>query len=290
MQRVLDRLLALDAVCPPDSGKTDLQMLHLVLADMEEFASQFGTGNSCKDRLQQCGEKLQILDSSVRDSAGTGMVATAEAAPVIASLADTARTLLRETEQNVKEDGPVLFDRLVFLVPAVLVLLFLVVYFYNGMVVHENTMQLYWHGDGQTYREADSLRQCAMMDGEWRDYKFDTGGEGVTQARLDPVGDGSLAQSIEIRRIAFYDGEKESWQEIGLGSWACQGCEVGYSGGILVVEPDGIDPWMALPPAEDGVISRVLVGARIMPARLWPWRWLQIYTGREKQDFACPGS
>jgi hypothetical protein len=47
---------------------------------------------------------------------------------------------------------------------------------------------------------------------------------------------------------------------------------------------------MALPPAEDGVISRVLVEARIMPARLWPWRWLQIYTGREEQNFACPGS
>ena len=115
----------------------------------------------------------------------------------------------RKTGDGMGRQETTLFDRMVYAVPVVLVFMFLVVYFSSGMVATlDNSMQVYWRGDGQPYQEGNSVRQCAVMDGEWHNYEFDTAGAGSVRVRLDPVGDGRLARRIEIRRIAYI-----YWQE-----------------------------------------------------------------------------
>ena len=293
MQRVLDRLLAVDTLNPWQVIGFELQTLYMILADLEEVVAASGSGTGLDDRLQQCKDELGVLGGRAQTPGGANLVTSADAAPAAALLASVARSVLREIDRKTGDgmgrQETTLFDRMVYAVPVVLVFMFLVVYFSSGMVATlDNSMQVYWRGDGQPYQEGNSVRQCAVMDGEWHNYEFDTAGAGSVRVRLDPVGDGRLARRIEIRRIAYYIGRNSTWQEADLGSWPCENCRLEYDGDYLEVWPEGVDPWLELPRAAGGVVSRVMIEARILPARLPPWRWLQLFTGRQEANPDCP--
>ena len=265
----IEDLRTLDSMTRAALLNDGYKILQRLVPSVGSLCAADGRSAGIESDLRQCEELLQKF---AREEPGRSSCPELSRCQEI--LARLVRQQSREQAALTKDGATNLFDRMVWLVPSLVVAAAGCMYLFSALAVSYNDIQVYWRADGEKFSEPASQHLCATMDGQWSSYEFRLAGGEVEGLRIDPVGNGPLASVVRIRHLQFKGTPAGPWEEIPLAAGDCDGCKVRFFQDYAEFTPVGEDPWLELSPFVPREISVLKFEASIDAARLWPWAWL----------------
>lgn len=150
--------------------------------------------------------------------------------------------------------------------------------------------QLFWQSeDGLKFTEENSSVQCAVLDNEWRIYRFPISADStsISKLRLDFVREFSFVATVDVRAILAGTSNTENTLRVKIGDVECNACRVTHNGELLSIDKLEFDPFVqfSVAPPLSPALEFVQLEMRIEPRRMGPLNWL---TQRVRADTSIP--
>ena len=165
-------------------------------------------------------------------------------------------------------------------------------YIYAGFKDNIDDVQLFWLSEDELeYTEKDSSIQCALLDNEWRTYRFPINANplSISKLRLDFVREFSVAATVEVRAIQAATVDMGNASSVKIANAECVACRVNQHPDLLSIDQIEFDPYVqfSVVPSLMAATEFVQLEMRIMPRRINPINWFTRKAETNTFNSAC---